>query len=332
MGGPGDGDVAGQPGPPRGARAPARPTEGGGRGGCRRPVRRGGRFGARTGQAAAVRVVRRRSAAAGRDVGGAGPAAPRRRGHVPAGDGAVGRRGGGGPLEVVRSDRVRRVDLEQLGRAEFERWLGAALGGEVVPATLSSLWSVTLGNALFARRSCWRPRPGGRSTPGRGVATMDGCPWSASWVMSSTEPRGARCRRTAVGRTGGGGRPGGPRRVGRAVRASGGGAGAGRGAARRRRRPGSQAERPPMYGERMCDAMASMTRRRVLADHLVGSTRPRGRRGTPCDGPCGGWRRGLRRPIPAHGRRPFRPVAHDYRNVERLARAALAEEPSPQPG
>ncbi len=57
----------------------------------------------------------------------------------------------GGPMEVVRGDGVRRVDLEHLERAEFEALLMAALGGEVVPATLSSLWSLTLGNALFAR-------------------------------------------------------------------------------------------------------------------------------------------------------------------------------------
>ena len=34
---------------------------------------------------------------------------------------------------------------------EFEVMLAGALGGEIVPATLSALWSVSLGNALFAR-------------------------------------------------------------------------------------------------------------------------------------------------------------------------------------
>jgi transposase len=56
----------------------------------------------------------------------------------------------GGLPEVARGDRIRRIDLERLDRGEFEQMLAGALGGEIVPATLSALWSVSLGNALFA--------------------------------------------------------------------------------------------------------------------------------------------------------------------------------------
>ena len=58
---------------------------------------------------------------------------------------------GGGLPEVARGDRIRRIDLERLDRGEFEVMVAGALGGEIVPATLSALWSVSLGNALFAR-------------------------------------------------------------------------------------------------------------------------------------------------------------------------------------
>ena len=58
---------------------------------------------------------------------------------------------GGGLPEVARGDRIRHIDLERLDRGEFEVMLVGALGGEIVPATLSALWSVSLGNALFAR-------------------------------------------------------------------------------------------------------------------------------------------------------------------------------------
>jgi DNA-binding CsgD family transcriptional regulator len=86
----------------------------------------------------------------------------------------------------------------------------------------------------------------------------------------------------------------------------------------------------PLYAELMCDAMASMTRRRVLADHLAWlDARPRTNAGDAVRRAI--WR--LEASVPADpallmsAARSAR-YAHDYRNVERLARAALAEEPS----
>ena len=86
---PGDGDVAGGQVPS--ARSPiSSPAPTGGRGRRRGAVRGDGRVGARAGRIAAVRAPRRRPPAAGRDLGGAGPAPARRRRHVPARDGPVG--------------------------------------------------------------------------------------------------------------------------------------------------------------------------------------------------------------------------------------------------
>ncbi len=86
----------------------------------------------------------------------------------------------------------------------------------------------------------------------------------------------------------------------------------------------------PLYGELMSDAMASMTRRRVLADHL-GWLDARSSVGEGDAVRRSIWRleaSGSADPTLLLSAARSARYAHDYRNVERLARAALAQSPS----
>lgn len=244
----------------------------------------------------------------------------------------------GGPTEVARSDQIRRVDLEQHRREELDALVTAALGGEVVPATLLALWSVTLGNALFAREIVLAAQARGSLRVRHGVWHLSGrvpvvgklgdvidarlgelgpdersvaelLAVAAPVDLAELAQRFGPSPVEALERAG-------------AVRVLDDGVG---------ERPGGRVELAhPLYGERLRDAMASMTRRRVLADHLAWlDTTTDARRGDPV-------RRAIWR-LEAGGSgdaallmeaaRAAR-YAHDYRSMERLARAALAAAPS----
>jgi DNA-binding CsgD family transcriptional regulator/tetratricopeptide (TPR) repeat protein len=241
---------------------------------------------------------------------------------------------GVGLPELARGDRVRRIDLERLDRGEFEVMLVGALGGEIVPATLSALWSVSLGNALFAREIVMAAQAQGALRVRHGVWRVHGrvpvvgrladviavrlgqldaaerpvaelLAVAAPVELAELEDRFGPTTTEALERDG----------VLRVV-ADG-------------SRPRAELAHP-LYGELLRDAMASMTRRRILADHLDWLE--------SVDG--GGDRDPVRLAIwkLEVGRsadvelllavaRTAR-YAHDYRNVERLTRAALAQQPS----
>ena len=239
-----------------------------------------------------------------------------------------------GPMEVVRGDGIRRVDLEYLDRDDFEAMLVRAVGGEVVPATLSSLWSLTLGNPLFAReivlaaqaRGALRVRHGVWHVSGRvpllgqlgdairsrlGEIPTEQRPVTELVAVAAPVDllelveRFGTAQVEALEQSG----------VLRIV-ADG---------------PHQQVELAhPLYSELIRDGMASMTRQRVLADHLAWMDV------RSAAGEADAVRRAIWR-LEASG--PADPAllltaarsaryAHDYHNVERLARAALAQKQS----
>jgi DNA-binding CsgD family transcriptional regulator len=239
-----------------------------------------------------------------------------------------------GPMEAVRGDGVRRVDLEYLDRADFEAMLVRAVGGEVVPATLSSLWSLTLGNPLFAREIVLAAQARGALHVRHGVWHLSGrvpligqlgdairsrlgeIPAEqrpVTEVVAVAAPvdllelveRFGKARVEALEQSG----------VLRIVVDG----------------PHHQVELAhPLYGELICEAMASMTRQRVLADHLAWLD------GRSPAGEADAVRRAVWRLEAAGSADPALLLtaarsaryAHDYRNVERLARAALAQKQS----
>ncbi len=241
---------------------------------------------------------------------------------------------GGGLPEVARGDRIRRIDLERLDRDEFELMLAGALGGEIVPATLSALWSVSLGNALFAREIVMAAHAQGSLRARHGVWRVHGrvpvvgrladviavrlgqldqaerpvaelLAVAAPVDLAELEDRFGSTTLEALERCG----------VLRVV-ADG---------------PRRRAELAhPLYGELLRDGMASMTRQRVLADHLdwLDSVEGEGDRDLVR---LAIWRLEAGRPADPElllaVARTAR-YAHDYRSVERLTRAALAQQPS----
>jgi DNA-binding CsgD family transcriptional regulator len=239
-----------------------------------------------------------------------------------------------GALEVVRGDRVRRIDLEQHSRAELDAMVAAALGGEVVPATLLALWSVTLGNALFAREIVLAAQAQGALRMRHGVWHLSGRVPTVGQLGDAIDAR--------LGQLAPDQRPPaellavaapvelaelvdrfGPGPVEELERAS-----VVRVVAAGSRQQVELAH--PLYGERMRDAMASMTRRRVLADHLAwldttstAEGRDAVRRAIWRLEALGTADSSLLMPAARAAR-----YAHDYRSVERLARAVLAEGPS----
>ena len=241
---------------------------------------------------------------------------------------------GGGLPEVARGDRIRRIDLERLDRGEFEVLLVGALGGEIVPATLSALWSVSLGNALFAREIVMAAQAQGALRVRHGVWRVQGrvpvvgrladviamrlgqldqaerpvaelLAVAAPVGLAELEDRFGPTTIEALERDG----------VLRVVPDG----------------PHPRAELAhPLYGELLRDTMASMTRRRVLADHLDWLE--------SVDGESDRdpvrlaiWKLEVGRPADVElllaVARTAR-YAHDYRSVERLTRAALVQQPS----
>ena len=91
--------------------------------------------------------------------------------------------GGWQSAGVAHGDRIRRIDLERLDRGEFELMLAGALGGEIVPATLSRCgrfpWA-----ALFAREIVMAAHAQGRQgAPGmESGGSTDGCRSSGDWL------------------------------------------------------------------------------------------------------------------------------------------------------
>jgi DNA-binding CsgD family transcriptional regulator len=240
----------------------------------------------------------------------------------------------GGLPEVARGDLIRRIDLDRLDRPEFEAMLVGALGGEIVPATLSALWSVSLGNALLAREIVMAAQAHGALCVRHGVWRVQGrvpvvgrladvigvrlrqldpaerpvaelLAVAAPVEIAELEDRFGSTTIEALERDG----------VLRVV-ADG-------------RQPRAELAHP-LYGELLRDAMASMTRRRVLADHLdwLESVDGDGDR-DPVR--LAIWRLEAGRAADVElllaVARTAR-YAHDYRSVERLTRAALAQQPS----
>lgn len=236
--------------------------------------------------------------------------------------------------DVARGDRIRRVDLSVLDRVEFEAMLVAALGGEITPATLSSLWSVSLGNALFAREIVMAAQAQGAVRVRHGVWRIEGRVPVVGRLADAIALR--------LGQLGRGERPVaellavaapvelseledrfGPTTI-EALERDG---------VLRVVADGHQDHAElthPLYGELLRDAMASMTRRRVLADHLdwLESVDGRGDR-DPVR--LAIWRleagRSADPELLLAVARTAR-YAHDYRSVERLTRAALEQQPS----
>ena len=238
--------------------------------------------------------------------------------------------------ELSRRDHVLRIDLENLPRDDIDTLLHLALGGPVKAAAGEALWTRSHGNLLFLRTSCsGRTRRGGwsrnrgsggyaahcptpRASPSWSTSVSPRCPPDTSdllGLLALREPLGVSALTDLVGQ-----QPLDELDRAALLRVVSGG----------RRQHVSLAH--PLYSEVVRERLAPLTRRRLLlvyADRIEGF----------------GARRREDTLRVANARLDAEGVAdhalvlaaarlarygHDYPQVERLARAALVEQVSPE--